>query len=41
MGEQHCDRERGHADRKGEEGVGGPDQLRTEDQAEQRLRRDE
>ena len=41
MGEEHGDRERGHADREGEEGVGRPHQLGPEDHAQQRLRRDE
>ena len=41
MGEEHRDRERGHADREGEEGIRRPHQLGPEHQSQQRLRRDE
>ena len=41
MGEEHRDREGGHSHREGEEGVGRPHQLGTEDQPKQRLRGDQ
>jgi hypothetical protein len=41
MGEQHGDRERGHADREREEGVGRSHQLGPEDQTQQRVRREQ